>query len=218
MAAAEAVQVVQEHVPMDVNQAAERFAQVVAEELVEVAVIVDAQLYVAEIVKVIVLWNVLDVEVAVVQDVQEDVQLNVQVDVQTVVALLVVALAIPLVQLNATAWQKLLKYKKEIKMDNKIKIDININLLDMIQAYFEDYKAKQDLITMLFELHKFDEDASILESVPFKHYEREFREAKIAYDTCMEEIRKTCIPQEYQAAKYKFDIDFEDKCIYISSI
>lgn len=94
-------------------------------------------------------------------------------------------------------------------------LKIDERLLDMVQALFEDYRAKQDIITMLFELHKFDEEATLLNSVSFKAYEGQFREAKIAYDTCMEELRANCIPKEYQEEKYKFEVNFGEKCVDI---
>ena len=90
-------------------------------------------------------------------------------------------------------------------------IPLNDETLNYVQAAFEDYKAKQDLITMIFELHKYDEDYSIIESEPFKYYEKCFMKAKVKYDTIMKEIQEKYIPNEYKAEKYRFEIDFENK-------
>ena len=80
-------------------------------------------------------------------------------------------------------------------------IKLNEDVVDYVQAAFEDYQAKQDLITMIFELHKHDEDGSVVESAPFKSYEKQFMEAKIKYDTMMSTIQKTYIPKEYQMSE-----------------
>ena len=94
-------------------------------------------------------------------------------------------------------------------------IKLNDDIVDYIQAAFEDYKAKQDLITMIFELHKYDEDHSIIDSEPFKYYERCFMKAKVKYDTIMREVQETYIPQKYRSEKYRFEVDFENKQIGI---
>lgn len=96
-----------------------------------------------------------------------------------------------------------MKNIKVIKVDKKV--------IDMLQACYEDYRAKQDIITMIFELHKYDTDASVVESAPFKHYEKQFMESKIKYDTTMEEIRQKYIPEELKIIDYRYDVDF-DKC------
>lgn len=103
-------------------------------------------------------------------------------------------------------------------MEDRIKISLEEDTINMIRKYFEEYKARQDLITMLFELHKFDEDSALLDSKPFLAYEKKFAESKVAYDTMMEEIRNTFIPIEYQTDRHNFTVDFNDNCIYITSM
>lgn len=101
-------------------------------------------------------------------------------------------------------------------MKDYIKVlSLEKEIVDYVQAAFEDYKAKQDLITMMFELHKFDEDDSIIESVPFKAYEKKFMKAKVQYDTIMKEIQEKYIPQEYRKDGNRFEIDFEEENIKI---
>ena len=51
------------------------------------------------------------------------------------------------------------------------KIPVNSEVIEMIQALYEDYRAKQDLLTMIFELHKTDEDGAVIDSKPFETYE-----------------------------------------------
>lgn len=96
------------------------------------------------------------------------------------------------------------------------RIGLENTILDYVQAAYEDYNAKRDLLTMLFELHKFDEDGSIIESIPFKNYEKEFMKAKIKYDTAMKEIQKNYIPAQYQKENLRFEVNFEEGLIEIS--
>lgn len=102
-------------------------------------------------------------------------------------------------------------------MENKIfKKEIPEGVVEQLQSYYEDYRAKQDLIMMLFEMHKNDTDAVIIESKPFLAYEKKFAEAKVYYDTMMEEIRNNYVPKEYQKAQYNFGVNFETNEIEIS--
>lgn len=94
-------------------------------------------------------------------------------------------------------------------------IPLKEEILDYVQAAFEDYKAKQDLITMIFEIHKYDEDDSVIESVPFQSYEKRFMKTKIKYDTIMKELQEKYIPEEFKKDGNRFEVDFEDKVINI---
>lgn len=95
------------------------------------------------------------------------------------------------------------------------KKELNKDVVEYIQAAFEDYKAKQDLISMIFEIHKYDEDESIVESKPFAHYEKEFAKAKVKYDTAMQELRTLYIPEQFQSERYRFEVDFEENILGI---
>ena len=54
------------------------------------------------------------------------------------------------------------------------KIKVNHEAIEIVQALYEDYRAKQDLLTMIFELHKNDTDGSVIDSKPFETYEKKF--------------------------------------------
>lgn len=94
-------------------------------------------------------------------------------------------------------------------------IPLNDETLNYVQAAFEDYKAKQDLITMIFEIHKYDEDDSVIESKPFISYEKKFMKAKIKYDTIMKELQENYIPEEFKKDGNRFEVEFEDKVVNI---
>ena len=102
-------------------------------------------------------------------------------------------------------------------MEKKIvkTITLEEDIINYVQSIYEDYRAKQDLITMIFELHKNDEDDSIIESKPFISYEKKFMKVKIEYDTIMKEIQKKYIPDEYKNDNYRFEINFENRRLEI---
>lgn len=102
-------------------------------------------------------------------------------------------------------------------MEKKIvkTITLEEDIINYVQSIYEDYRAKQDLITMIFELHKNDEDDSIIESKPFISYEKKFMKVKIEYDTIMKEIQKKYIPDDYKKDNYRFEINFENKRLEI---
>ena len=94
-------------------------------------------------------------------------------------------------------------------------IPLNNETLNYVQAAFEDYKAKQDLITMIFEIHKYDEDDSVIESKPFISYEKKFMKAKIKYDTIMKELQESYIPEDFKKDGNRFEINFENRRLEI---
>lgn len=98
---------------------------------------------------------------------------------------------------------------------NIIECKINEDKLNYCERLYLEYACKKDIITSMFELHKFDNDASVLESIPFKHYEDEFAKAKIAYDIMMKDINDTIVPEEYKKESNRFEIDFQDKCVKV---
>lgn len=100
-------------------------------------------------------------------------------------------------------------------MKEVTRIECNKELFEMAQARFEDYKAKQDLLTTLFEIHKYDEDNTLINSLPFKTYEKQFMETKVAYDQVMKLIQETVIPEQYKKDGYRFELDFEHDNIKI---
>ena len=154
---------------------------------VKTAVLEDVNLLVVEIAQLPAILNVLAV-----------VSLNVVIIVQEIVLILVLLIVllhvILIVKINAMEVALVLYIQLQLKggkMKNYFKqIKLNEDVVDYVQAAFEDYKAKQDLITMIFELHKYDEDYSIIESEPFKYYEKCFMKAKVKYDTIMKEIQE----------------------------
>lgn len=99
-----------------------------------------------------------------------------------------------------------------------IEIKAEREVLEYLEALYTEYRAKQDIINSVFELRKFDEDAVVIGSTPFKVYEKEFGAAKIKYDKAMDEIRDKYIPQELQEAGCRFEVDFENDVIKVTPL
>lgn len=89
-------------------------------------------------------------------------------------------------------------------------IALNKETIDYIQSLFLDYKAKQDILNSVFEGHKYDTDSSVIESVPFKHYEKEFAKAKFAFDTCMNNVQEEYIPDDLKGKVSYWEVVFDD--------
>lgn len=100
-------------------------------------------------------------------------------------------------------------------MDGYIaEIKLNQEIADYIERLWFEYISRKDIITSLFELHKNDSDPTVLDSVPFKHYENLFADSKIAYETAMEEVR-TYVPEEYSTVEYRFEVVFGERVMRV---
>lgn len=95
------------------------------------------------------------------------------------------------------------------------KVKVEPKIIEYIQKTYETYRAKQDLLTMIFDLHKEDSTGAIIVSEPFKAYEREFAIAKMEYDTAMKELQKDYIPEKYATSEYTFEVNFQEECLDI---
>lgn len=98
------------------------------------------------------------------------------------------------------------------------KIEIKKEVIEYIQRLYEDYKAKQDLLTMIFEIHKEDDNDTIITSKPFQKYEKMFAESKIAFDTGMKVIQDEQIPEKYKSSVYNFEVNFVDNTLDIYTV
>lgn len=95
------------------------------------------------------------------------------------------------------------------------KIEMKKDFIELLESYYEDYRAKQDLLVTMFDIHKNDDDDSFISSKPFLGYEKRFMESKIKYDTLMREIRENYIEEKWATSKYNFEVNFEENLIEI---
>lgn len=105
-------------------------------------------------------------------------------------------------------------------MEKKV-IEIKVTdggVLETLEALFYDYRAKQDIINSVFDLHKFDDDALVVSSAPFKAYEKAFAKAKVKYDEAMKKVQGAYIPQELREAGCKWEVDFDESKITVTPV
>lgn len=109
-------------------------------------------------------------------------------------------------------------------MENKtmkkksVEIKVEKGILETLEALFYDYRAKQDIINSVFDLHKFDQDAYVISSVPFRTYEKAFAEAKVKYDAAMDMVRDTYIPQDLREAGCRWEVDFDESKLIVTPV
>ena len=73
------------------------------------------------------------------------------------------------------------------------RIECSKEVLDLAQAKFEDYRAKQDLLTALFEIHKYDEDDLVIKKVIGKNSEGKYiaEDAPLTQEVLKHEVGST---------------------------
>ena len=95
--------------------------------------------------------------------------------------------------------------KMEVKITDK-------GMLETLEANFYEYKAKQDII------NAYDLDASVISSIPFKAYEKQFQESKIKYETIRDIVQDTYVPKEMQEAGCRWEVNFNTETITITQL
>lgn len=98
----------------------------------------------------------------------------------------------------------------EVKMKEEV--------IDKLEALYTEYRAKQDIINYIFDLHKFDEDDSIIKSSPFRSYEKEFTEIKVKYDEAMKMVSDEIVPKQYRDIGCTWEVDFNENLLKIYSL
>lgn len=83
---------------------------------------------------------------------------------------------------------------KIVNSKETFKITIPQELVDYVQRLGRDIDSRVYLIDRMFDNHRNDEDAAILDSVPFKKYHKEFEELKAEYDLAVSELGNKIIP------------------------
>lgn len=97
-----------------------------------------------------------------------------------------------------------------------VEIRVEKGMLETLEARYYDYRAKQDIT--VFDLHKFDDDALVVSSAPFRAYEKAFAEAKVKYDAAMDMVRDTYIPQDLREAGCRWEVDFDEGKLIVTPV
>lgn len=90
----------------------------------------------------------------------------------------------------------------------ELKIEVQQESMDYLQRLAFEVEGRLEVINRLFTNHANDTDASVLTSVPFKTYQKEFDEANAAYNIAKDEFGKKIRPIVEEAVGQE-GIDFD---------
>lgn len=108
--------------------------------------------------------------------------------------------------------------EKKAMEKKAVEIRVEKGMLETLEARYYDYRAKQDIINSVFDLHKFDNDALVVSSAPFRAFEKAFAEAKVKYDAAMDMVRDTYIPQDLLEAGCRWEVDFDEGKLIVTPV
>ena len=73
----------------------------------------------------------------------------------------------------------------------KIIVEINQEQADYLQRLGSEVDSKVFLIDRMFANHATDDDTALFDSVPFKHFMKEYEKARFAWETAKTEFQHT---------------------------
>ena len=97
-------------------------------------------------------------------------------------------------------------------MDNKFIIKLQEDQVNYLHRLNIEMDGKTFLIDRIFSNHAKDTDASVIESIPFKHYMKEFEELHAEYELAKLEFERTIVSPEVmkrtnnEDARYSWEI------------
>lgn len=80
---------------------------------------------------------------------------------------------------------------------------------DMVQRAGLEYNQKKSVISGLLEDHRYDEDASFIDSEIFQAYESKMAKAMYAFDSLKKQIEKEYMPDEVKGRNCKWNLDYD---------
>lgn len=90
----------------------------------------------------------------------------------------------------------------------EFKIEVDQEAMNYLQRLSFEVEGRLEVINRLFTNHANDTDASVLTSVPFKTYQKEFEEANASYNIAKDEFGKKIRPI-VESTVGQTDIDFD---------
>lgn len=97
----------------------------------------------------------------------------------------------------------------------EFKIEVNNDITDYLERLSYEISSRSDIITMLLENHKNDNDASVLESEAFKVYSKQLTSVRAEFELAKREFEDTCIPDVFKGHKYEWDLDYKTRMLTI---
>lgn len=87
------------------------------------------------------------------------------------------------------------------------RITVNNELVDYLQRLDFEMAARRNVINALFDIHKTDPDASVLDSAPFKKYHKELVEATAEWEFAKKQVPEKCMPKWLNEHEYNWTLD-----------
>lgn len=104
-----------------------------------------------------------------------------------------------------------MKMKKEDRIGGKEgmekkEITVDQDLVNKIERRQFEYLSRQDILARLMEGHWDEED--VLNSKLFRAYEKQYLDAKIAYENAKAELERRYIQEQYDGRQIRWNLDF----------
>ena len=99
------------------------------------------------------------------------------------------------------------------KENKKIVIDLRQDQVDYLQRLGNEVDSKVFLIDRMFANHAQDTDTALFDSVPFKHYMKEYEKAEFEWEQAKMELQKNFLNDKVKEVtglenpKYNWSID-----------
>lgn len=97
-------------------------------------------------------------------------------------------------------------------------VKVNEEVMNYLEAAYVEYRAKQDILNSIIDLHSYDDNDAVIHSKPFQSYEKQFAEAKFKYDTIMTEVQNSFIPEDVRDAGCRWEADFQNGVIKVTPL
>lgn len=97
----------------------------------------------------------------------------------------------------------------------EFKIEIKREISEYLERLSFEISSRSDIITMLIENHRNDNDASVLSSEAFKAYSEQLTSAKAAFEIAKREFEDTQIPDVFKDHKYEWSLDYKTRILTI---
>lgn len=92
-------------------------------------------------------------------------------------------------------------------------------LVDKLQELDLEVGARESLIAAIMEQHKFDTDASLLESIPFKEYQKEYQRLFREYKAAQDQVSSSdVLPAWVSQYTYTWRLDTINRIMYIDFV
>ena len=95
------------------------------------------------------------------------------------------------------------------------KIEVSSELTEYLERLSYEIASRSDIITMLIEKHKDDDDASVLESKAFRVYSEQLGALRAELELAKGEFQDMVIPDVFKAHRYDWDLDYKSHIVTI---